>query len=163
MPVNHSLFHSFLDQLTANSWTRTNLRWSDFRITVHIHVFKIQQCFLDKYSEPATCVTTLGVECSPTTLPQGPDKMCWARTYTTWTASFERHVLCACYTVALATGAEVLELPTSSLPVMSFYHRIWLQYHCRSEINVDFATHLHFLDTNLGVKTNLEMSFVVQN
>ena len=100
--------------------------------------------------------------CSPDnvaslTWPTSLLRVSWARTCTTWTARLVRYTLCACCRVALATWAELLELPTSGLPIVSFYDWFLPRRRFRGEVNVGFCRSVTFLDIHFCVKTNSEI------
>ena len=118
LTINHTKIRSHIDQLIEIHKSQFVLE--QCRETWHTLVFNIPKYFHDQYRKPVTCVITVGVDAVQTALPRGPDN------------SPESVLGTGHVRVAWVKRAELLELPTSGLPVIWFYHRVWLQ--CRFSV-----------------------------
>ena len=133
-----------------------------FQILGHTQIFQIQEWFLYKFSKSVTCLTIGWCGCSPNNIASWTWQTTWechGHGLNDLDRQFHVHALCTCRRVALATWAELLELPTFGMPVASCYHRIWLGCHFRGELRIDFAAGLQFWILIFCVRTALEISF----
>ena len=150
MTVDHTLVLLFIDQSIAITWTRPNLCKSNFRIIAHALTFKIHKWLHNKYKESSNTCDHRLCGCDLDNVAS-----------CTWPTSWERpehgldrqlrasRVVRLLQWVALATRANRFKLPTSGLPMLSFYPRIWLRCHFRCEANVDLQ-HIYIFGYPFG-------------